>query len=77
MVEKSEDKRKVDPRFVALIHSLMDLHGALTRFGNPEIEVAQWTDSERSQAFDYIKANVRSLAPWFSAFRKAKKRAGR
>jgi hypothetical protein len=74
---ESKNKRELDPKFVALIHALMDLQGALLRFGNPELTVAEWTDNERSQAFDYIRANVRSLAPWFSAFRKVKKRTGR
>jgi hypothetical protein len=77
MSEESTNKRELDPKFVALIHALMDLFGALYAYKDPEFAVAQMTENERSKAFDYIRANVKMMAPWFAAFKKAKKQTRR
>jgi hypothetical protein len=75
MVDESENRHEVNPRFVAVIHAMMDLFKA---FGNypesPESVVKEWTLNELDQGRDYCRALTRSLAPWHTAFRKEKLR---
>ena len=67
-------KPELDPKFAAIIHASTDLFGALERYTDPAGAVARWTENERGQAFDYIRAIRRNLTPWYQVIRKARKR---
>ena len=63
-----------DPKYGELLHTMMDFFGVLYRYESAEETVMKMTKNERDQAFDYFRANARSLGPWFRAFYKARER---